>query len=170
MKSDGLLNTGQLEYHVFITAINIPAHHRHLHHHMCTLQTSAVHRCPLQQATMLQSFASAAATVQCSSGGGCTTHHWRLPHNAAVAGAAAQRRSGRRRVVAQHACNNFQHAAPVCCPTSRRLKISYTEKYRDFHKNTELYKKNTELEISCWNVLFRLRSEVAYIGSGPILP
>ncbi len=48
--------------------------------------------------------------------------------------------------------------------------ISYTEKYRDFHKNTELYKKNTELEISYWNVLFRLRSEVAYIGSGPILP
>ena len=42
--TDGLLNTGQLEYHIFITAINIPAHHRHLHHHMCTLQTSAVQR------------------------------------------------------------------------------------------------------------------------------
>ena len=123
MKSDGLLNTGQLEYHVFITAINITAHHRHLHHHMCTLQTSAVHRCPLQQATMLQSFASAAATVQCSSGGGCTTHHRRLQHNAAVAGAAAQRRRGRRRVVAQHACKKIQHAAPVCGPTSWRLKI-----------------------------------------------
>ena len=72
---------------------------------------------------MLQSFASAAATVQCSSGGGCTTHHRRLQHNAAVAGAAAQRRRGRRRVVAQHACKKIQHAAPVCGPTSRRLKI-----------------------------------------------
>ncbi len=40
--TDGLLNSGQLEYHIFITAINIPAHHRDLHHHMCTLQTSAV--------------------------------------------------------------------------------------------------------------------------------
>jgi hypothetical protein len=38
------LNSGQLEYHIFITAINIPAHHRHPHHHMCTLQTSAVQR------------------------------------------------------------------------------------------------------------------------------
>ena len=72
---------------------------------------------------MLQSFASAAATMQCSGGGGCTTHHRRLQHNAAVVGAAAQRRSGRRHLVVQHACNNFQHAAPVRGPTSRRLKI-----------------------------------------------
>ncbi len=37
-----------------------------------------------------------------------------------------------------------------------------------YNKITEMYKKVTELEISSWNVL--LRSEVAYIGTGPILP
>ncbi len=41
-----------------------------------------------------------------------------------------------------------------------------------YNKITEMYKKVTELEleISSWNVLFLLRSEVAYIGTGPILP
>ncbi len=41
-----------------------------------------------------------------------------------------------------------------------------------YNKVTEMYKpeKVTELEISSWNVLFLLRSEVAYIGTGPILP
>jgi hypothetical protein len=39
-----------------------------------------------------------------------------------------------------------------------------------YKKVTEMYQKVTELEISSWNVLFRLRSEVAYIGTGPILP
>ncbi len=39
-----------------------------------------------------------------------------------------------------------------------------------YNKITEMYKKVTDLEISCWNVLFRLRSEVSYIGTGPILP
>jgi hypothetical protein len=39
-----------------------------------------------------------------------------------------------------------------------------------YNKITEMYKKVTELEISCWNVLFLLRSEVLYIGTGPILP
>ncbi len=71
---------------------------------------------------MLQLFVAAAATKQRSSSGGCTTHHRRLQHSAAVAGAATQRRRGGRRVVAQHACNNFQHAAPVRCPTIWRLK------------------------------------------------
>jgi hypothetical protein len=37
-------------------------------------------------------------------------------------------------------------------------------------KVTEMYKKVTELEISSWNVLSLLRSEVAYIGTEPILP
>ncbi len=39
-----------------------------------------------------------------------------------------------------------------------------------YNKITEMYKKITELEISSWNVLSPLRSEVAYIGTGPILP
>ncbi len=39
-----------------------------------------------------------------------------------------------------------------------------------YNKVTEMYKKVTELEISSWNVLFLLRSEVAYIGTEPILP
>ena len=39
-----------------------------------------------------------------------------------------------------------------------------------YNKITEMYKKITELEISSWNVLDLLRSEVAYIGSEPILP
>jgi hypothetical protein len=39
-----------------------------------------------------------------------------------------------------------------------------------YNKITEMYKKVTELEISSWNVLFLLRSEVAYIGTEPILP
>ncbi len=38
-----------------------------------------------------------------------------------------------------------------------------------YNKITEMYKKVAELEISSWNVLFLLRSEVAYIGTGPIL-
>ena len=103
--TDGLLNSGQLEYHIFITAINIPAHHRHLYHHMCTLQISAVQRpqAPSPLAPMLHCFAEAVATAQRSSGGGCTPHHWRLLRSAAVAGTAAQRSSGGRRVVAQHA-------------------------------------------------------------------
>jgi hypothetical protein len=33
-----------------------------------------------------------------------------------------------------------------------------------------MYNKVSELEISSWNVLSLLRSEVAYIGTGPILP
>jgi hypothetical protein len=39
-----------------------------------------------------------------------------------------------------------------------------------FNKITEMYKKVTELEISSWNVLSLLRSEVAYIRTEPILP
>ncbi len=39
-----------------------------------------------------------------------------------------------------------------------------------YNKITEMYKKVAELEILSWNVLFLLRSEVAYIGTGPILP
>ena len=39
-----------------------------------------------------------------------------------------------------------------------------------YNKVTEMYKKVTELEISSWNVLSLLRSEVAYIGTEPILP
>jgi hypothetical protein len=39
-----------------------------------------------------------------------------------------------------------------------------------YNKITEMYKKVTELEISSWNVLSLLRSEVAYIGTEPILP
>ncbi len=38
-----------------------------------------------------------------------------------------------------------------------------------YNKITEMYKKVTELEISSWNVPFLLRSEEAYIGTGPIL-
>jgi hypothetical protein len=37
-----------------------------------------------------------------------------------------------------------------------------------YNKITEMYKKVTKLEISSWNVLFLLRSEVAYIGTGHI--
>ncbi len=57
--------------------------------------------------------------------------------------------------------------------TTRLGNISYTESYRDLQQSyrvTEMYKKVTELEISSWNVLFLLRSEVAYIGTEPILP
>jgi hypothetical protein len=39
-----------------------------------------------------------------------------------------------------------------------------------YNKVTEMYKKVTELEISSWNVLSLLRSEVAYIRTEPILP
>jgi hypothetical protein len=39
-----------------------------------------------------------------------------------------------------------------------------------YNKITEMYKKITELEISSWNVLSLLRSEVAFIGTEPILP
>jgi hypothetical protein len=35
---------------------------------------------------------------------------------------------------------------------------------------TQMYDKVSELEISSWNVLSLLRSEVAYIGTGSILP
>jgi hypothetical protein len=94
------LNTGQLEYHVFITAINIPAHHRHLHHHMCTLQTSAVHqshalssRPPCFKALhlLLQPPCSAAAAeaVQRITGGCRTMQQWREPPRSAAAAAAA---------------------------------------------------------------------------------
>jgi hypothetical protein len=39
-----------------------------------------------------------------------------------------------------------------------------------YNKVTELYNKVTLLENSSWNVLSLLRSEVAYIGTGHILP
>jgi hypothetical protein len=39
-----------------------------------------------------------------------------------------------------------------------------------YKKVTEAYKKVTEIEISSWNVLSLLRSEVAYIGTGHVLP
>jgi hypothetical protein len=39
-----------------------------------------------------------------------------------------------------------------------------------YKKVTEVYKKVTKLENSSWNVLSLLRSEVAYIGTGHILP
>ncbi len=39
-----------------------------------------------------------------------------------------------------------------------------------YNKVTEMYNKVSELEILSWNVLSLLRSEVAYIGTGPILP
>ncbi len=38
-----------------------------------------------------------------------------------------------------------------------------------YNKVTEMYNKVTELEISSWNVLSLLRSEVAYIGTGHII-
>ena len=106
--TDGRLNSGQLKYHIFITAINIPTHHRHLHHHMCTLQTSAAHRShvrrrwpPLACFNALQQqlpprSAAAAEAVHRITGGCSTVQQCR-------AGAAAQRRSGGRHIVAQHA-------------------------------------------------------------------
>ncbi len=39
-----------------------------------------------------------------------------------------------------------------------------------YNKVIEMYNKVSELEISSWNVLSLLQSEVAYIGTGPILP
>ena len=124
--TDGLLNSGQLEYHIFITAINIPAHHRHLYHHMCTLQISAVQRpqAPSPLAPMLHCFAEAVATAQRSSGGGCTTHHLRLLRSAAVAGSAAHTSAAqqRRPPSSGAACHKFQHAAPVRGPTIWILK------------------------------------------------
>ncbi len=55
------------------------------------------------------------------------------------------------------------NAAIICTyPIQKNTEI--------YNKNTEMYNKNTELEISSWNVLDLLRSEVAYIGSEPILP
>jgi hypothetical protein len=39
-----------------------------------------------------------------------------------------------------------------------------------YNKISEMYNKISELKISSWNVLSLLRSEVAYIGTGPILP
>jgi hypothetical protein len=39
-----------------------------------------------------------------------------------------------------------------------------------YNKVSKMYKKVTELEISSWNVLSLLQSEVAYIGTEPILP
>ncbi len=39
-----------------------------------------------------------------------------------------------------------------------------------YNKVTEVYNKVTELEISSWNVLSLLWSEVEYIGTGHILP
>jgi hypothetical protein len=39
-----------------------------------------------------------------------------------------------------------------------------------YNKITEMYKKVTELEISSWNVLSLLLSEIANIGTEPILP
>ncbi len=63
--------------------------------------------------------------------------------------------------------------------TRARMDISFTasqlaypiQKITEiYNKVTEMYKKVTELEISSWNVLSLLRSEVAYIGTGHILP
>ncbi len=39
-----------------------------------------------------------------------------------------------------------------------------------YNEISEMYNKISELKISSWNVLSLLRSEVAYIGTGPILP
>jgi hypothetical protein len=39
-----------------------------------------------------------------------------------------------------------------------------------YKKVTETYNFVTELENSSWNILCLLRSEVAYIGTGHILP
>ncbi len=39
-----------------------------------------------------------------------------------------------------------------------------------YNKVTKMYNKVSELEISSWNVLALLRSKVAYIGTGHILP
>ncbi len=118
--TDGLLNSGQLEYHIFITAIIIPAHHRHLHPspHVHTSNVScAATPFPSQLATMLQRFAAAAATAQHSS------------DNASLAAAAQCCSGGRRRAGPQQrpprsgaACRNFPHAAPVFGPTTWRLK------------------------------------------------
>jgi hypothetical protein len=52
----------------------------------------------------------------------------------------------------------------------RRTEYPIQKVTEIYHKVTEMYKKDTELEISSWNVLSLLRSEVAYIGTEPILP
>jgi hypothetical protein len=93
------LNTGQLEYHIFITAIDISAHHRHLHHHMCTLQTSAVQRPHASrrwlpcfttlQKLLPQCSAAAAEAVQRITGGYRAVQQWRAPPRSAAVEAAA---------------------------------------------------------------------------------
>ncbi len=54
-----------------------------------------------------------------------------------------------------------------CVPPPQYPIQKITEIYNKF---TEMYKNVTELEISSWNVLSLLRSEVVYIGTGHILP
>ncbi len=66
---------------------------------------------------------------------------------------------------AQNKLSRLQYSV-LCTITAYPIQ-KITEIY---NKITEMYKKVTELEISSWNVLFLLQSEVAYIGTGPILP
>ncbi len=56
------------------------------------------------------------------------------------------------------------------CVIKYSTYISYTENYRDLQNSYRDVQKVTELEISSWNILCLLRSEVAHIGTGHILP
>ncbi len=63
-----------------------------------------------------------------------------------------------------------------CCHV-RTLKSQRAQQQYPIQKVTEIYDKVTEMynkfsehAISSWNVLSLLRSEVAYIGTGHILP
>jgi hypothetical protein len=64
-------------------------------------------------------------------------------------------------ILVQKQHTSFDHA-PSAYPIQKVTEI--------YNKVTEMYKKVIELDISSWNVLFLLRSEVAYIGTDPILP
>ncbi len=54
--------------------------------------------------------------------------------------------------------------------TEGLLKYPIQKVTEIYKKVTEPYNYLTELENSSWNILYLLRSEVAYIGTGHILP
>ncbi len=54
--------------------------------------------------------------------------------------------------------------------TDKRGTYPIQEVTESYNKVTELYNKVTELENSSWNILCLFWSEVAYIGTGHILP
>ncbi len=53
--------------------------------------------------------------------------------------------------------------------TKRQTEYPIQKITEIYNKVTEMYNKITELEISSWNVLSLPRSEVAYIGTEPII-